>query len=110
MTGLQETPGQHYIVEIPHPPYLLHGILLIISSEQPQEVKEEVGADVTYSGGGGGRCEDIRHIFQSGCSSCNLLRVRDVGSDPPPTPNNGVLPLQGCLVADDKSYLAAARQ
>ena len=63
--GLQPTPGQRRIFQIPHPHYIVHVQLLTIGCDQPHKGKEEVGTDVENYELGGVIYEDVQHIFKA---------------------------------------------
>ena len=54
-----------------------------------------MGAYFEYPGMGGGKFVDARDLFQDRHSGSSLLRIRDVGGDPPHGQDFGRFPTQG---------------
>ena len=75
-----------------------------------QEGKEEVVIDVTDSGAGGERHEDVCYIFQIDRPRYNPIWIRDVGSDPPILMGTGGNIQSVRLPDDEKASLAEAQR
>ena len=64
LLGLQPTPGQCRIIQLPQPTPHGHGRRLDSSCGQPQEGVEELGTNVLDPGMGGHRCKDVWQVLQ----------------------------------------------